>query len=885
MDPLRLSFAASSSLSYDPEVKAAWGDLFSLPEDLVTMIYLFLEGKELAALTALNTTVQKSINEDENLWLRMNARDFSKYASDSGALISTPSSSLRISAKDLYVQNLRESSCRTMRWVRSHAEKASSLRDGPGPREGTAIATACGGDALILVAGWSNSWPTIRNDTYVLDLNPLTSNDLAYLLHSMKLASSVTDINDVPFIAASELSSTLHVDKISSVIEVLSKKARAHLHAKSPARTGAVPMLRTAWKRVTPSSNLPRARYGHTATTVILSDESWALASVIPEQSKNTSSSFPSSSSVSADGPSLSTNKRLRSAATPQGGSIAPSPELRNSLQWHRRDLPSSPTALPPSMVASMNSRPEDYGKSAEGSNEVIVVFGGMFSGGYTNETNEVWLERVEMQTVANIDEDLKRPVKANLDKKGEEKSDDKDDDEIGEGEGEEDEEGTDRSTTSRSPKLKKFKGGVVADTRPSTTTSAAEDSGLPSSSSSSSKSSSGAVVIERKLSAEWRRVIPKNLHRLEGRGYHVTSYVPPKRCIWVSGGISNGNSIWSLQAISVDTWESHDVETSGSPPCARHGHSLTCIAKRVFVFGGGTGGDILREGEDLRDFYALDLDTMMWSQPKLHPAPGVKKLPSLKWTGRCHSATAVGCNIIIYGGSTETSDKVVVIDTEKMQLQSPNVIAGNDQCFPQPRYNHCALRVGRRIHMYGGWAMGNALSDHSVLDVCPYDEANQLVLQDTLVDGHIESASNEQREKYLNELFDDELGTEEDEEEGEEDDDDEGGGGEEEDRLGRMMNFIAALGFRGGVMNRRVLADLFLRREQEQGFMPADEDEEEGEGDGENDGDDDDDNDDGDDDDEGDDDDDDEVETEDTDIDNDAVGGDANKDKVKKDD
>ena len=108
MEPHKLSFSASSSLSYDPEVKAAWGTLFQLPEDIVTLIYLFLEGKELANLTSLNKTVKKSINEDENLWLRMNARDFSKFASDAGAFVSTPSPSIGISAKDLYIQNLRD---------------------------------------------------------------------------------------------------------------------------------------------------------------------------------------------------------------------------------------------------------------------------------------------------------------------------------------------------------------------------------------------------------------------------------------------------------------------------------------------------------------------------------------------------------------------------------------------------------------------------------------------------------------------------------------------------------------------------------------------------------------------------------------------------------
>jgi hypothetical protein len=830
----------SSTLSYDPTTKASWGSFWQLPEEIVTIIYTYLQGKEVVALTGLNTIIKQALNTDDSLWLRLNARDFSSYASDSGALIATPSQLINLSAKDMYIQNLREHSCKTMRWCRSHITK-SSHGHGPGSREGTAIATACGGDALVLLAGWSNSWPTIRNDTFVLDLNPITNQDVTYLLRSFNLASSDISINKVPFIAARSLS-TLSVDQVSSLLETLSQKARALLHGKSPARTGAIPMVYPTWKRVTPSSNLPRPRYGHSATTVILSEDSWILASKEWSESES-SSAAASASSSSSSTTSDSASKRAIAAATSRGGSIAPSPELRKSLQWHRRDLPSSPSALPPSIVTSMNAKPEDYGKPPLGSHEVIVVFGGMFSGGYTNETNEVWIEKVEMQTVASIDEDLKMPI--------EEEGDEKVNDKIDE----------DRS---KSPKSKKFKGAVVEDsTLSSVSSTISSDIGVDTS--VLPIKNHGAVVIERRLAAEWRRVIPKNLHRLQGRGYHIVSYVAPKRCLWVSGGISNGDSIWSLQAISVDTWETSNVETVGISPCPRHGHSLTCIAKRVFVFGGGTGGDILREGDELRDLNVLDLETMHWSQPILSPL-FEKRLPSLKWTGRCHTATAVGSKLIIYGGNTELSNKVAVIDTSTMQLFEPNVIYGDDDCLPRPRYNHNALRVGRRIHMIGGWADGKALSDHSILDLCPYIEAERLVLQDISLDGTIKQANEKEREDYFNEFYlndtegdpdfvdgaDDE--DEDDNDNDEDDDDDEEEEGMGRDRGGRgggrggFMDFLGAMGFRGGVINERVLRQLLraglVERRQDRPEEEEEEEEDENvEGEGEEDEEDEDDN------------------------------------------
>ena len=240
-----------SSLTYDQNTKASWGSFWQLPEEIVTIIYTYLQGKEVVALTGLNTIIKQTLDTDDTLWLRLNARDFSSYASDSGALIATPSQLINLSAKDMYIQNLREHSCKTMRWCRSHITKLSHGH-GPGSREGTAIATACGGDALVLLAGWCNSWPTIRNDTFVLDLNPITNQDVTYLLKSFNLASSDISIDKVPFLAARSLS-TLPVDQVSSLLEKVSNKARALLHAKSPSRTGAIPMVSPIWKRVNPS--------------------------------------------------------------------------------------------------------------------------------------------------------------------------------------------------------------------------------------------------------------------------------------------------------------------------------------------------------------------------------------------------------------------------------------------------------------------------------------------------------------------------------------------------------------------------------------------------------------------------------------------------------
>jgi hypothetical protein len=741
---------------------------------------------------------------------------------------------------------------------------------------------------MVLVGGWAKNWPVIRNDVFVLDLNPVSPTDLLSLLRASGLAPasaaafdaaatqaadnerSITAAEAAESAAGSSVSEgagagadtdasagagagtgagagaefegdvrndtaapsdfvaillkrraehleaaadavrragaeaaaaldALDEPRRAAALSRLSGLARSSLHARSPARTGCVPMRHIGWQPVQRiSGDLPRPRYGHSATTVLVSDAAW-LDAVEGDEDEGAEEdgdgdgdgdgggrgngagrrgvgkrSFRGSGlsplKLAATTPSSSSSSSMRPAASPVGGTVAPSFALSRSLLWHMGGA--SPAALSPSAVASLVSAPESYGLCPPGAHEALLVYGGMFSGGYSNETNEVWLLRGEMRTEAVLE------------------------------------------------------GGEE-------TTSAAE--AASSASAPPPSSSPRNLALRRYLSAEWRRVRQHGAHELSGRGYHTTTFVPYRRSIWISGGIARGDSVWELEELNVDSWTSQPIVTNGgAAPCARHGHSLTSIGSRVFVFGGGTGGDILRDGIDLRDFHVLDLDSMRWSQPQLSIRPGAEPTTtSLAWTGRCHTATPVGDKIIIFGGSTRLSNKLAIIDTTSGTYYEPTTLGRP----PRRKYNSCAVKVGRRIHIYGGWADGEPLADHIVLDLCPHSEGESLLLAwpgDVACAGDAESeraaaaglvvagprfVTAAERERFLagtpGDRFEDEDDGEgdefddvdEDDEAGDEDDEDDGDGeedGDDEEDVGEEEA--------GGVIDARLARR--LRRE-----------------------------------------------------------------------
>jgi Rab9 effector protein with kelch motifs len=125
---------------------------------------------------------------------------------------------------------------------------------------------------------------------------------------------------------------------------------------------------------------------------------------------------------------------------------------------------------------------------------------------------------------------------------------------------------------------------------------------------------------------------------------------------------------------VPTSTWKR--VKGSGVVPPPRHGHSMTVIGSRMFVFGGMAGSTFFG------DLYVFDLLTHTWS------CPDTAGLPPSARSG--HAAAALGAKLYVFGGlglhagaPTSLSD-IHVFDTATMSwapvaIQGPSVAGRMD--------------------------------------------------------------------------------------------------------------------------------------------------------------------------------------------------------------
>lgn len=341
--------------------------------------------------------------------------------------------------------------------------------------------------------------------------------------------------------------------------------------------------------------------------------------------------------------------ERLRAAGEPFRGS--------DVARWEAvRSVRGEPMRPRYGHSATTLSLPCSPGVAAGGAAEGILVFGGHFSGGYTAETASAHLLCARVRTVVLAE----APREASVDEE----------------------------EPSASGGVSSASGGGAASSSPA-----------PAPPQMPAAVPAVPWVVKRDVSLTWEPLARRRGAAATPRGYHAALWVPALRSTLISGGISEGASCWALEALTLsaravaapkeaappppgggagadDASETAADEeapkapafeldaapftTSGAEPSPRHGHSMSLLPPSpgfplgsVWVFGGADGGDILREGTELRDFHVLDLASRAWTQPRL-PADAVPR-----WAGRCHSATVVGPKVFIYGGSTRMTHRV----------------------------------------------------------------------------------------------------------------------------------------------------------------------------------------------------------------------------------
>ena len=207
----------------------------------------------------------------------------------------------------------------------------------------------------------------------------------------------------------------------------------------------------------------------------------------------------------------------------------------------------------------------------------------------------------------------------------------------------------------------------------------------------------------------EWKRVLPNGIIP-QARSFHTTSLYHRNRNddpkLYVFGGIQDEHTpITRLEEFNVADFTWTEPFVSGTEPCRRFGHSATIIGDRMFLAGGCTGGHNLKgpstDGNELMDLHILHLDSLelRWSTPQIDRGP-IRRTHSIQ---RCHTAVAVGPNIVFFGGGPSflLSKQMLSFDTRTFEWK---FLAGLNYCEPSERQSHLSALVGSRIYIYGGY-------------------------------------------------------------------------------------------------------------------------------------------------------------------------------------
>jgi hypothetical protein len=170
-----------------------------------------------------------------------------------------------------------------------------------------------------------------------------------------------------------------------------------------------------------------------------------------------------------------------------------------------------------------------------------------------------------------------------------------------------------------------------------------------------------------------WKRLDPPERTPIPpARGYHAACASPDGTRVYIFGGIADQESLGDGWVLDTRDWTwSRLASATPVMPDARFGASMLFLPATdphtLWLFGGSDGADLLRDGDDKMDVWALDTRTAEWKQ--VQPA---NTAPFPRNLGRCHTAVAVGTKVLFFGGSCLTSRSVSWFCTQSLTFGAP---------------------------------------------------------------------------------------------------------------------------------------------------------------------------------------------------------------------
>lgn len=124
--------------------------------------------------------------------------------------------------------------------------------------------------------------------------------------------------------------------------------------------------------------------------------------------------------------------------------------------------------------------------------------------------------------------------------------------------------------------------------------------------------------------------------------------------------------------------------------PVGRRGHALAALNGKLYLFGGQS------QDADLNDLWAYDIHTNAWEALTAAPAPPARA---------GHSIVVIGDDIVVFGGFIfslgAASSELWAFNTKSKSWTLLSAGAGG--LTPEPRYGHGAVALGNNMVVYGG--------------------------------------------------------------------------------------------------------------------------------------------------------------------------------------
>ena len=235
-------------------------------------------------------------------------------------------------------------------------------------------------------------------------------------------------------------------------------------------------------------------------------------------------------------------------------------------------------------------------------------------------------------------------------------------------------------------------------------------------------------------------------------RAYHSATLVHDRYLV-IIGGMTTRGSVLQEAILDTQTWTWVDKNISnpmGSmKPSGRHGHSVVLDARRnrLVLFGGGSGSDLLRSGEDNTEVWELCMgndgvleSSLPWDWRKIYCdareggedeiedhdeeqplASGLSPAECLV-LGRCHVGVLVTVDkvLLAFGSGHPTTNGVLAYDLSTDMFHRPEVSGP----LPVPRFTAAAAVLDKEgwLITHGGYTtqVNGARGDTIVLDLAP---------------------------------------------------------------------------------------------------------------------------------------------------------------------